>query len=283
MVNASDQSCGAQDFKKAARAIADADAIVVAAGAGLGVDSGLPDFRGDQGFWRAYPPLKELGISFVDMANPRWFDQDPRLAWGFYGHRMHLYRDTVPHRGFELLSKWVDEAPMGGFVFTSNVDGQFQRAGFDDEFVLECHGSIHHLQCATPCRGVIWSGEAVHVAVDPGFVARGELPTCPSCGGIARPNVLMFGDGQWSDERTARQESHLETWFTQSARFCVVELGAGKSVPTVRRFSESILRSGGSLVRINPRDSDGPPGTISLAAGALAGLEGIERAMGVHP
>ena len=52
----------------------------------MGVDSGLPDFRGDRGFWKAYPPYAKLGLHFAEMANPRWFDSDPELAWGFYGH-----------------------------------------------------------------------------------------------------------------------------------------------------------------------------------------------------
>ena len=47
-----------------------ADGLLITAGAGMGVDSGLPDFRGDQGFWKAYPPLKHLGKNFVDMATP---------------------------------------------------------------------------------------------------------------------------------------------------------------------------------------------------------------------
>ena len=61
--------------------------LLFTAGAGMGVDSGLPDFRGDKGFWKAYPAL--FGHSFSDMANPSWFDSDPRLAWGFYGHRLN--------------------------------------------------------------------------------------------------------------------------------------------------------------------------------------------------
>jgi len=64
--------------------------LLIAAGAGMGVDSGLPDFRGKEGFWRAYPPLLKLGIRFEEMANPRWFTENPELAWGFYGHRYNL-------------------------------------------------------------------------------------------------------------------------------------------------------------------------------------------------
>jgi len=76
----------------------------------MGVDSGLPDFRGNQGFWKAYPPLERLGISFVSMADPVWFTRDPELAWGFYGHRLGLYRATEPHAGFAVLKRWGQNA-----------------------------------------------------------------------------------------------------------------------------------------------------------------------------
>src|SRR5262249_12032094 len=115
---------------RAAAAIAGADAILIGAGAGMGVDGGLPDFRGPQGFWRAYPPYERLGLNFVALANPRWFTDDPELAWGFYGHRMGLYRRTSPHEGFDILRRCVERMPRAGFVYTSNVDGHFQRAGF---------------------------------------------------------------------------------------------------------------------------------------------------------
>jgi hypothetical protein len=76
------------------------------------------------GFWKAYPPLAKLGLAFHEMANPEWFDRDPQLAWGFYGHRLGLYRNTVPHKGFEILREIVKFKSDNYFVFTSNVDGQ---------------------------------------------------------------------------------------------------------------------------------------------------------------
>src|SRR5262245_16873535 len=117
----------------------------------MGVDSGLPDFRGDAGFWKAYPPFARLGLRFVDLASPRWFAEDPARAWGFYGHRLNLYRATAPHRGFDILLGWARDKPHGAFVFTSNVDGHFQKAGFDPARVVECHGAIETSQCAGPC------------------------------------------------------------------------------------------------------------------------------------
>ena len=60
-----------ESVNAAAAALAGAEALLIGAGAGMGVDSGLPDFRGTQGFWRAYPPYQKLGLDFVSLANPR--------------------------------------------------------------------------------------------------------------------------------------------------------------------------------------------------------------------
>src|SRR3954471_23005971 len=115
-----------QAILAAATAIRSAESILIGAGAGMGVDSGLPDFRGNEGFWKAYPPFKKLGLSFIKLANPYWFRRDPEQAWGFYGHRRNLYRMAQPHAGFTILRRWSERAPGGCFVFTSNVDGHFQ-------------------------------------------------------------------------------------------------------------------------------------------------------------
>jgi len=264
----------------AAGAVRDAEALLITAGAGIGVDSGLPDFRGDEGFWRAYPPLAKLGISFVDMANPFWFGRDPELAWGFYGHRFALYRATTPHAGFGILRRWAAGMARGGFVFTSNVDGQFQAAGFPLPSILECHGSIDHLQCTRPCCQEIWPGHELEIAVDPEtFRAAPPLPSCPACGALARPNVLMFNDWQWIPHRSSEQERRFEVWLDEAAagRLAIVELGAGTGVPTVRLSSERIARSHrATLIRINLREPQVPPNQIGVALGALEALQMID-------
>jgi len=258
-------------------ALAGAEALLISAGAGLGVDSGLPDFRGNEGFWRAYPPFARLGLSFIELANPRWFTADPALAWGFYGHRLELYRATTPHPGFSLLRSFAATLPLGAFVFTSNVDGQFDKAGFDPERIVEVHGSIHHGQCLAHCRGRprIFPLDAT-VDVDPDTMrARAPLPTCPYCRQLARPNILMFGDSDWDPTRSDAQDERFGRWLGEIGRrpTVVVEIGAGTGVPTVRRYSESVAhQTRGILIRINPREPHGPPGTLSLPLGGLEGL-----------
>lgn len=255
-----------------------ADALMITAGAGMGIDSGLPDFRGDDGFWKAYPALAAAGIGFESIASPRKFKQNPALAWGFYGHRLDIYRKTEPHTGFAVLKALADKMPQGAFVVTSNVDGQFQKAGFPEHRILEIHGSIHHLQCIEPCRQEIWSADEINPFVDEvKCLWHGDMPQCPYCGELARPNVLMFYDADWVPKRTARQREYLEYWQYSLKTMVVLELGAGTALPTIRRFS---LSRGCPVIRIDPRNASLPPDAgVSLAMGARQALEQIATTM----
>ncbi len=267
-----------EPLAQAAQWIAAADALLITAGAGMGVDSGLPDFRGNEGLWRHYPALGETGIAFEEIANPQSFARDPQLAWGFYGHRLKLYRETEAHAGFALLFRIAACLPQGAFVLTSNVDGQFQKAGFASERIYEVHGSIHHLQCCTPCSDAIWAADALRPEIDAAACRlTSPLPRCPSCGALARPNVLMFGDWHWNEARSEAQRARLETWLRRAECPVVVELGAGLAVATVRRIGESLSASlPAPLIRINPRDYRVPAGARSLGV-PMAALEGLRE------
>ena len=91
----------------------------------MGVESGLPDFRGPEGFWRAYPALGQRGLHFADIASPSTFETQPALAWGFYGHRLNLYRNTVPHQGFQILRGWGERMFNGYGVFQRRTRSYF--------------------------------------------------------------------------------------------------------------------------------------------------------------
>ncbi len=265
-------------IEKAQKVIKEANGLIITAGAGIGVDSGLPDFRGNEGFWKAYPAIAKLGINFTYMANPKWFEDNPKLAWAFYGHRLNLYRKTIPHGGFKELLKIANSKKGGYFIFTSNVDGQFQKAGFDENRVVECHGSIQHFQCKNNCHNEIWSAKDIEVSIDmETFEAKEPLPKCKECGVIARPNILMFGDWGWNSNRSDAQDLKLKNWLNlhKDFKLAIVEIGAGKAVPTVRYTSENIAQNfNATLIRINPRDFNVPTNHISIA---LGGEEGIKR------
>ena len=249
-----------------------ADSLIISAGAGMGVDSGLPDFRGNQGMWRAYPELGKQRIDFTEIANPAAFKFQPNLAWGFYGHRLALYRQTLPHQGFHLLKQLAEKLALPYFVFTSNVDGQFQKAGFDPNQIYECHGSIHHLQCSEPCQFTTWSANELTPEIDhQNCQWLDDLPHCKHCGSLARPNILMFDDYEWIAQRQTQQRNRLESFINQYKQPLVIEIGAGTAIPTVRYFSE---RFAPSLIRINPRDYALPKtGGIALAMSAAHGIQ----------
>jgi NAD-dependent SIR2 family protein deacetylase len=264
---------------EAAEIVRGAEVFVITAGAGMGVDSGLPDFRGDQGFWQAYPPYARLGLSFVECANPAHFGRDPAFGWGFYGHRTNLYRSTIPHEGFQIIRKWIERNSADYFVVTSNVDGQFQKAGYDDKRIVEVHGSIHWLQCRTPCSSSIWFNDE-SIPVDEASMRARHTPRCPECGEVSRPNILMFGDWSWLPDRTRIQEQRFDDFLVNNAdrRIAVIEMGAGSAIPTIRATSERIgwNLENATVIRINPREPDIKTPHISMPCGALEGLRKID-------
>lgn len=269
-----------ENIALAAGWIRNARGLLITAGAGMGVDSGLPDFRGPEGFWRAYPALGEAGLNFEDIAAPQAFNAHPKLAWGFYGHRLALYRRTEPHAGFGILRRWAERMPDGYRIFTSNVDGHFQRAGFDSGKVHECHGSIHVLQCTVPCGEQTWGADAFEPEVDEArCLLLNAPPHCPGCGSMARPNILMFDDYSWVEERTAESRARLNAWTQLDRDIVVIELGAGTEIATARYFGE---RHAARFIRINARQA-GVRDTrwgVGLQGTALGVLTALDAAIG---
>lgn len=291
------------DIVRAAKWLAAADAVVITAGAGMGVDSNLPDFRGDEGFWRAYPLYKELGFNFAQMADPQHFEQNPALAWGFYGHRLNLYRATTPHAGFTLLKdrltrsdhkrsdhkRSADTAePLPHFVVTSNVDGQFQKAGFAEKQIWEIHGSIHRLQCLKPCSENIFLNSLPDIEVDMTSMTAKSWPSCPDCSARSseetplRPNILMFGDYAFNDAGSYSQQLGWNRFLAEhrEKNLVIIEMGAGTAIPSIRRLGEHTVKNSAAakLIRINPREAQVPRVLADRAIGlAMGAKDGVQR------
>lgn len=263
---------------RAASLLRESDCLVITAGAGMGVDSGLPDFRGRSGYWNVE------GGRFMDVSTPWMFQEHPHHGWGFYGHFWNLCRAASPHEGFQVLRRLAQRLPT--WVFTSNVDGHFQRAGFAPERIVECHGSLTQLQCFKPCSKQLWSSEGLTLEIDALYTARTDrpLPTCPHCGGLARPNVCMFVDILWVAQPTLAREEAYHAWLAEQQRagrrLTVIECGAGTAVPRVRREGEKQLErfAGAQLIRINPApEGEDPPHILTLPLGAREALLALEQ------
>jgi len=256
-----------------------ADAVVILSGAGMGVDSGLPDFRGTKGLWKEYPELMNRDLDFEEMANPKWFREDAKLAWAFYGHRLHKYLEVKPHAGFDMLLELCKKKSDNYFIITSNVDNHFQKAGFDPLKIHEVHGSLAYFQCIYGCKQAIWPADYDSVQVDERSFVATTTPHCPHCGRIARPNVQMFDDYGWLCNREREQRKRFEHWQHQvwdsRKKVLIIEIGAGKVIATIRRIAERLYLQGfhgSNFVRINPRDCDVPEGAISIQSGGLDGV-----------
>lgn len=267
------------DFHYAAELIRNADGILITAGAGMSVDSGLPDFRSVGGLWNAYPPLKKFNLQFMQIATPLAYQERPELAKWFYAHRLNQYRQAEPHQGYAILKRWAESKPHGYFVFTSNVDGHFRKAGFSEARIYECHGTLDRLQCLANCKNKSWwAYDYQPVTDDEHCLVLSEPPTCPDCGGLARQNVLMFNDWSYAEGYQLTKEPLLDEWLRKAQRPVVIEIGAGKVVPTVRNFSERTAKQKkGGLIRINPIDAGVPKmHFLSLEMGGLEALRGID-------
>ena len=270
------------DILRAAEWIHQAEAILLHTGAGMGVDAGLPTFRGREGLWKAYPPLKHLGLDFASLANPRWFRHNPRLAWGFYGHRLHQYRNTQPHAGFDIIRQWGRRKPLA--AMTSNVDGLLHAADFP--LIWEIHGRIREFQCSTPCGAHTWSGDEYTPHIDNNTLHEQDmLPECPHCGAIARPNILMFSDASWVSDLSNEQEQAYDLWLQQQAskNIVIIEIGAGTAVPSVRMHSEWVNREySAKLIRINSDEPQVPSNnqhSLGIAGGAVEVLKEIDESL----
>ncbi len=107
-----------------------------------------------------------------------------------------------------------------------------------------------------------------------------SFPHCPRCGAVARPNILMFCDFAWISRRSAEQQHRFDHFLTAAVQpTAVLELGAGKAVPTIRHLSEGLAASGCTRIRINPREAQVPSGHHSLPLRALEGLRSIESVL----
>jgi NAD-dependent SIR2 family protein deacetylase len=112
-------------IKRAASHIKDCDALILTSGAGMSVDSGLPDFSSDRGIIN-----KIIGnnpnLEYRNIINPIYFDENPEKFWYIYGDRYMQYKKATPHKGYALLKEICEKQKQGNyFIQTSNVDGMW--------------------------------------------------------------------------------------------------------------------------------------------------------------
>jgi len=272
-----DSSIELQQKEQIYQWLKNAKSIVITAGAGMGVDSGLADYRGTGGQWGNIEAQENTSV--FDIVNPESFNKNPALGWRMYASRLIEYTNIKPHNGFGILMKWIHEFNLDYFVLTSNVDNQFQKAGFDENKIREMHGSIFYLQCTEPCTEHVWE-HTVELKTVLSEIESGVFPVCPNCENLARPNVYMFRDNTYISNRSNEQKAVFQQFLSNanSAEMVVFEIGSGPHVQSIRQKTRMLgIEYNAKIVRINPKDSKIKAPHIGIGKGALEALVEIDE------
>src|SRR5438093_11235362 len=146
--------------------------VFVITGAGVSAESGIPTFRGKNGYWRNFDPTK--------LATPEAFTRDPQLVWDWYRERRQRIRNAQPnaaHKAIARLAKHADEF----LLVTQNVDDLHARAGLPSEKIVQIHGDIFVTRCSR-CEFKRHDYEQDHEPEQ-----EHGPPKCPDCHALVRP------------------------------------------------------------------------------------------------
>lgn len=165
------------DIDKLKQMISDSGRIVFLGGAGVSTESGIPDFRSENGIFNA---IREFGYPPETLLSRSFFDRDPDVFFKYY-RSLLMSGDAKPNRAHYALAKLEQEGKLTA-IATQNIDGLHTMAGSKN--VYELHGSIKRNHCMK-----------CHKFYDDEFIAKSEgVPRC-SCGGIVKPDVVLYEEG----------------------------------------------------------------------------------------
>jgi NAD-dependent deacetylase len=206
--------------------------VLVVTGAGVSADSGIPTFRGQDGYWRNLDPTK--------LATPEAFARDPNLVWEWYRERRERMRNSQPNAAHEAIAKLAQHADEFLLV-TQNVDDLHARAGVPAEKMVQIHGDIFAARCSS-CDFERDEHEQEHEHED-------LLPRCPGCDALMRPGVVWFGE-----QLPWRELQRVESYLDRGA--CDIVIVAGTTA-TFGYILEWALRASSNvgLIEVNPEET----------------------------
>ena len=226
----------------------DGGRVVALTGAGISAESGIPTFRGKEGFWvvgsRNYMPQ--------EMATHAMFLMEPAEVWRWYLHRFGVVRNVAPNAGHEALVR-LERALGDRFTLvTQNIDGLHRRAGASQERTYCIHGDAAWVRCANDCGvGLLPLPDlGPRDAGSPLTPADRSHLTCSRCKGWLRPHVLWFDECY--DEENYRFESTLRA---AAAADLLLVVGTSGATNLPMRVGQLCFTSGAALVDVNPEEN----------------------------
>ena len=200
-------------------------------GAGISADSGLPTYRGVGGLYDSEET--EDGLRIEEALSGEVFAIRPDITWKYLIQIEQNCRGARPnaaHRAIAALDEYLDRV----MVFTQNVDGLHRQAGSRE--IIEIHGNLQELMC-TACR---------HTEAAPDFSGRAVPPTCPQCGAVLRPRIVLFGE-TLPEDKLDRFIDALQNGFD-----IVFSIGTSSIFPYITQPVVFAAGSGIPTVEINP-------------------------------
>src|SRR6266702_8951825 len=222
--------------------------VLVITGAGVSAESGIPTFRGKDGYWRNFDPAK--------LATPEAFARDPKLVWEWYRERRQRICNAQPNAAHAAIAKLAQHANEFLLV-TQNVDDLHVRAGMPKEKMVQIHGNIFVTRCSR-CdfsqkdykheheQEHEHEHEHEHEKEDQDV----DLPRCPECNALMRPGVVWFGEQlPWNELQ--RVESYLD----RGPCDLVIVAGTTATFGYIIDWALGANRDGAELIDVNPEET----------------------------
>ena len=236
-----------ETLHKSAELIRAAKRLLLLTSAGMSADSNIPTFRDKDGYWKNFPPFKEKNLEAQDLASPWAFRNELPHAWAFYEWRRRNANENQPHEGYRIINEWFKNCE--GFIHTTNTDGFHLISGCDKERILETHGSMWRLQCLNTCTHQYWEDFSVPLCdLDIQTMKASNYPICIQCRGIARPHILMFGDGEYTGH--PEQETNFRKFLEDPIDLAIL-VGSSGAVPTNDYIALHLQDKGTAVININ--------------------------------
>ena len=206
--------------------------ILFVTGAGLSADSGIPTYRGIGGLYDI--ELTEEGLPIEEILSGHMLASSPELTWKYLLRIAEAARGSAPNRGHQVIAEIEQHFPRT-WVLTQNVDGFHRAAGSQN--VIEIHGNMRSLSC-TRCR--------VQAEVDEEFAVEEIPPKCSVCGGVMRPDVVLFEE-MLPDDAIAELRQQLAMGFG-----LVFSVGTSSGFPYIQEPVRMARSMGVPTIEINP-------------------------------
>lgn len=235
--------------------------ITVLTGAGISSESGIPTFRGKDGYWtvgsKEYHP--------EEMATFRMFKMSPYEVWQWYLYRKTVCAQAKPNPGHRAIVE-LEKIFQDRFVLiTQNVDGLHLRAGNTADRTYQIHGNLNFMRCSDECSGLIIPVPKeipFKDKTDPLTETEKKLLVCKQCEAIARPHVLWFDECY--DEKFFRFHSSLQK-AEKTDLLLVVGTSGTTNLPM--QVGGTVVHRGGALIDINPEPNPFSQMAISVTNG----------------